>query len=74
MGKIIMEVVGWSITGLLFGLFIYSLISPKFWVKDVPVLNNTEEEKPVVLEEEKPAPKKKRPYRKRKPKNDKGEK
>lgn len=69
-----MQVVGWSITGLLFGLFIYSLINPKFLGRDVTVLDNTKEEKPVVLEEEKPAPKKKRPYRKRKPKNDKGEK
>lgn len=60
---------------LLLGALLYSLLSPYFRRVDYTNFTPTitiEEEKVAV--EETPAPKKKRPYRKRKPKNDKGEK
>lgn len=60
---------------LLLGALLYSLFYPYFkrvdHTKFTPTI--TIEEEPVAVEET-PAPKKKRPYRKRKPKNDKGEK
>jgi hypothetical protein len=77
-----MLTIAWLISVLLLGLLIHSLVIP--FVKGI---NYTEieapkviiEEKKAVVEEaakveDKPAPKKKRTYKKRKPKNDKGEK
>lgn len=74
-----MEIFKWSILVLLVSLLVYNFFY-KPYRKGIDYSNlkhpdfSIPEEKEVVVVAEKPAPKKRRPYKKRKPKNDKGEK
>lgn len=75
-----MEIFKWSILVLLVSLLVYNFFY-KPYRKGIdysnlkhPDFSIPEEEEVVVVVAEKPAPKKRRPYKKRKPKNDKGEK
>lgn len=69
-----METLHWIVSIVILVLLVYSFITPYLKGLDYTRLKQPDfsiKEEEVVVEEvlEKPAPKKKRPYRKRKPKN-----
>jgi hypothetical protein len=67
-----MEIFVWAISILSLAVLIYYTVKPYFKGLDYSRIKQPDFSIEEVLE--KPAPKKRKPYKKRKPKNDKGEK
>jgi heme/copper-type cytochrome/quinol oxidase subunit 2 len=67
-----MEIFVWAISILLLAVLIYYTVKPYLKGLDYSRIKQPDFSIEEVLE--KPAPKKRKPYKKRKPKNDKGEK